>query len=70
MGFPFLFAICSGAMMAIFFVNIPKGREDCRKFAEQRKMDRVTAESGLDANDIAKGTPSGSNDHFTGAGNE
>ncbi|KAJ6018922.1 hypothetical protein N7522_000989 [Penicillium canescens] len=55
MGFPFLFAICAGAMITIWFVNIEKGREDCRKFTEQRKMDRVVAESGLDADAIAKG---------------
>lgn len=42
-------------MIAICFVDIKKGREDCRKFTEQRKIDRVMAESGLDPNDIAKG---------------
>lgn len=42
-------------MIAICFVDIKKGREDCRKFTEQRKIDRVVAESGLDPNDIAKG---------------
>jgi hypothetical protein len=35
----------------ICFVDIKKGREDCREFTEQRKMDRVVAESGLDPND-------------------
>lgn len=55
MGFPFLFAICAAAMIAICFVDIRKGREDCRKFTEQRKIDRVVTESGLDPNDIAKG---------------
>ncbi|KGO44206.1 Major facilitator superfamily domain, general substrate transporter [Penicillium expansum] len=55
MGFPFLFAICAGSMIAICFVDIKKGREDCRKFTEQRKIDRVVAESGLDPNDMAKG---------------
>lgn len=55
MGFPFLFAICAGAMITIGFVNIEKGREDCRKFTEHRKMDRVVAESGIDADVIAKG---------------
>ncbi|CAG7923257.1 unnamed protein product [Penicillium olsonii] len=58
MGFPFLFAICLGAMVAIFFVDVEKGREDCRKFTEQRKVARVSAESGLDANDLAKGIQS------------
>ncbi|KXG46935.1 Major facilitator superfamily domain, general substrate transporter [Penicillium griseofulvum] len=55
MGFPFLFAICAAAMITICFVDIKKGREDCRKFTEQRKMDRVVAESGLDPDDIAHG---------------
>jgi hypothetical protein len=55
MGFPFLFAICAGAMITICFVDIEKGREDCRRFTEQRKLDRVVAESGLCADDIAKG---------------
>ncbi|KAJ5643929.1 uncharacterized protein N7484_006436 [Penicillium longicatenatum] len=55
MGFPFLFAICTGAMIAIGFVDIEKGREDCRKFTEQRKVDRVVAETGLSPDDLAKG---------------
>ncbi|KAJ5960364.1 uncharacterized protein N7479_007514 [Penicillium vulpinum] len=55
MGFPFLFAICAGAMITICFVDIKKGREDCQKFTEQRKIDRVVAESGLDPSHIAKG---------------
>jgi hypothetical protein len=62
MGFPFLFAICAGAMIVICFVDIAKGREDCRKFTEQRKVDRVVAESGLNADDIAKGKQSVGND--------
>jgi hypothetical protein len=33
-------------MATICFVDIKKGREDCREFTEQRKMDRVVAESG------------------------
>ncbi|KAG0159351.1 hypothetical protein PDIDSM_6873 [Penicillium digitatum] len=55
MGFPFLFAICAGAMIAICFVDVKKGREDCRRFTEQRKIDRVVAESGVDPNDMTKG---------------
>lgn len=55
MGFPFFFAICTGAMIAIGFVDIEKGREDCRKFTEQRKVDRVVAEAGVNPNDLAKG---------------
>jgi hypothetical protein len=68
MGFPFLFAICFGAMIAIFFVDIAKGREDCRKFTEQRKVDRVVAESGLKADDLATGTKSVGNANLSNAG--
>ncbi|KAJ5094109.1 hypothetical protein N7456_009970 [Penicillium angulare] len=50
MGFPFLFAICAAAMVAIGF-----GREDCRNFTEQRKVDRVATETGLDRDAILKG---------------
>lgn len=52
MGFPFLFAVCAAAMIAIAFVDIEKGREDCRRFTEQRKVDRVIAESGLSADAV------------------
>ena len=69
MGFPFLFAICAGAMIAIGFVDIAKGREDCRKFTEQRKVDRVVAESGLNANDIVKGKQSVGYEDFPEAEN-
>lgn len=55
MGFPFLFAVCAAAMIAIAFVDIEKGREDCRRFTEQRKVDRVIAESGLSADAIVHG---------------
>lgn len=54
MGFPFLFAICAGAMITIGFVNIEKGREDCRKFAEKQKVNRVVTETGLSPDDIVK----------------
>ena len=58
MGFPFLFAICTAATITIGFVDIEKGREDCRRFTEQRKVDRVVAESGLSADAILKGNES------------
>lgn len=61
MGFPFLFAVCFFAMIAIAFVDIEKGREDCRAFTEQRKVDRVVAESGLSADTIVKGESSADN---------
>jgi hypothetical protein len=43
MGFPFLFAICAAAMVAIVFVDVEKGRADARRFAEKRKIARVAA---------------------------
>ena len=55
MGFPFLFAICTAAMIAIAFVDIEKGRRDARAFTEQRKVDRVVAESGVPADAIVNG---------------
>ncbi|KAJ5185324.1 Major facilitator superfamily domain general substrate transporter [Penicillium cf. griseofulvum] len=70
MGFPFLFAICAAAMITICFVDIKRGREDCRKFTEQRKIDRVVAESGLDPNDIANGKQPVRNKDFPEVQNE
>ena len=55
MGFPFLFAICATAMITIMFVDVEKGREDSRKFAEKRKLALVAAESGLSRDAILKG---------------
>lgn len=55
MGFPFLFAICAAAMIAICFVDVEKGREDGRRFTERRKVDRVVAETGLSADAFVKG---------------
>lgn len=57
MGFPFLFAVCAAAMIAIAFVDIEKGRKDCRRFTEQRKVDRVVADSenGFSADAIVRG---------------
>ncbi|KAH8705353.1 hypothetical protein BGW36DRAFT_12219 [Talaromyces proteolyticus] len=47
MGFPFLFAICTAAMIAICFVDVEKGRKDARKFLEDKQIARVVVESGL-----------------------
>lgn len=55
MGFPFLFAICTAAMIAIGLVDIEKGREDARRFTEKTKVNRVIAETGLSADTIMKG---------------
>lgn len=36
MGFPFLFAVCATAMVAIMFVDVEKGRADARRFVLAR----------------------------------
>ncbi|KAE8319208.1 autophagy-related protein Atg22B2 [Aspergillus transmontanensis] len=38
MGFPFLFSICTAAMIMISFVDVEKGREDGRRFVQKKKM--------------------------------
>ncbi|OGM41032.1 autophagy-related protein Atg22B2 [Aspergillus bombycis] len=38
MGFPFLFAICTAAMIMISFVDVEKGRQDGRKFVQKKKL--------------------------------
>lgn len=57
-------------MIAICFVDIKKGREDCREFTEKRKIDRVVAESGLDPAYIAKGKQSARNEDVPEVQNE
>ena len=38
MGFPFLFALCTSASLVIWFgVDVPRGREDARQWALQRR---------------------------------
>lgn len=37
MGFPFLFALCAFASIIIWFVDVEKGREDCRIYVAERK---------------------------------
>jgi hypothetical protein len=54
MGFPFLFAICAAAMVAIVFVDVEKGRADARRFAEKRKIARVAAKTGLSRDEVLK----------------
>lgn len=68
MGFPFLFAVCAAAMIAIAFVDIEKGREDCRRFTEQRKVDRVVAESGLSADALVRGKGAAEDGETVGPG--
>lgn len=45
-GFPFLFALCAAASITIWFIDVEKGRENCRKFVEERNLARVVQETG------------------------
>ncbi|GES58566.1 autophagy-related protein Atg22B2 [Aspergillus terreus] len=56
MGFPFLFAICAAAMIAIGFVDIEKGREDSRKFVQDRKIAQASAECRREAHENGSAT--------------
>lgn len=59
MGFPFLFALCTAASVVIWFVDIEKGRENCRKYVEERKLVRVAKEAGLTADEVVEGIATG-----------
>lgn len=59
MGFPFLFALCSCASIVIWFVDIEKGRENCRIYVEERKLMRVAKESGLTTDEVIHGVATG-----------
>jgi hypothetical protein len=59
MGFPFLFALCSAASIAIWVVDIEKGRENCRVYVEQRKLVRVAKEAGLTTDEVVDGIATG-----------
>lgn len=45
--------------MVIWFVDIEKGRENCRKYVEDRKLLRVAKESGLTTNQVVEGVATG-----------
>ncbi|KAH6684544.1 autophagy-related protein 22-like protein [Halenospora varia] len=59
LGFPFLFAICAAASIVIWFVDVEKGRENCRKYVEERKLVRVAKESGLTTDEVVEGVATG-----------
>ncbi|TVY86682.1 Adenosine deaminase, partial [Lachnellula willkommii] len=59
MGFPFLFSLCFAASVVIWFVDIEKGRENCRKYVEERKLMRVARESGLTTDEVIDGVITG-----------
>ncbi|KAM3073482.1 hypothetical protein ACMFMF_006688 [Clarireedia jacksonii] len=55
MGFPFLFALCACASIVIWFVDVEKGRENCRTYVEERKIVRVVREVGVAREDVVEG---------------
>lgn len=58
MGFPFLFAVCAAAMIAIAFVDVEKGRVDGRKFVETHRGIAGRAQTGVAESQAGgKGTP-------------
>jgi hypothetical protein len=59
MGFPFLFALCAAASIIIWFVDIEKGRENCRIYVEERKLIRVAKEAGLTTEEVVEGVATG-----------
>ncbi|OMP86918.1 Autophagy-related protein 22-2 [Diplodia seriata] len=59
LGFPFLVALCAAASVVIWFVDLDKGRENCRKYVEERKLVRVARESGRTVEEIVEGAAEG-----------
>lgn len=51
MGFPFLFSLCACASVVIWFVDVEKGRENCRAYVDERKLVRVRSELSQAGND-------------------
>ena len=43
----------------IWFVDVEKGRENCRKYVEERKLIRVAKEAGLTTAQIVEGIATG-----------
>jgi hypothetical protein len=70
MGFPFLFALCSAASIVIWFVDIEKGRENCRTYVEERKLIRVAKEVGLTTEQVIEGVAAGELVGDESSGNE
>lgn len=43
----------------IWFVDVEKGRENCRKYVEERKLIRVAKESGMTTDEVVEGIATG-----------
>ncbi|KAK8227623.1 autophagy-related protein Atg22B2 [Phyllosticta capitalensis] len=54
-GFPFLVGLTTAASIVIWFVDVAKGRENCRKFVDERKLARAARESGKPVEEIVDG---------------
>ncbi|GME37408.1 putative mfs general substrate transporter protein [Neofusicoccum parvum] len=59
LGFPFLVALCTCASIVIWFVDVEKGRENYRKFMEERKLLRAARDSGRTVEEIVEGAEEG-----------
>ncbi|KAH8682961.1 autophagy-related protein 22-like protein [Tricladium varicosporioides] len=66
LGFPFLFAICAAASIVICFVDVEKGRENCRKYVEDRQLLRAAQNSGLMTDEVVN---EATTDELTNEGN-
>lgn len=69
-GFPFLFALCAAASIVIWFVDVEKGRENARKYFEDRKLLRVAKETGLTADQVVQGVATGELGVANGSGSD
>jgi len=69
-GFPFLFALCFAASVVIWFVDVEKGRENARKYAEDRKLLRIAKETGLTTEQVLDGVATGELGVASGSGSD
>lgn len=69
-GFPFLFALCAAASIVIWFVDVEKGRENARKYSEERKLLRVAKKTGLTADQVVQGVATGELGVADGSGSD
>jgi hypothetical protein len=51
--------LCFAASIVIWFVDVEKGRENARKYAEDRKLLRVAKETGLTTDQVIGGVATG-----------
>ncbi|KAI5782573.1 autophagy-related protein 22-like protein [Geopyxis carbonaria] len=61
MGFPFLVALCGAAAVTVWFVDVEKGRDDGRQWAEKRKVVMVARAVGVEADEVVNSAREGRN---------